>query len=311
MTLIPDHDRQEVKMDTMCRPEVDEALCTGCGICVIDCAPRLRLAGTEHVAPRDPRCERCFHCYAVCPVGAIEVSGSRGRDENHAKEGFSPDALALSRMLEGRRSVRSYSGEAPSAAELSFMLESTRYIPSGGNSQDVTITIVSGAEQRVALRSRVVGYYRRMIALLRIPLLRPLAAALGPEKVRAALGDGNFYDKIRGMLESDGGRDLVFYGAPLIFIFHSKRLLPTPKEDCVLAAYNLVLAAHAIDIGCCFVSLAQQAIDADASCKRLIGLERHDRVHAVVVLGKRGIRHRRPAYREPKSIRIVDLPLEQ
>jgi nitroreductase len=208
-------------------------------------------------------------------------------------------------MLADRRSVRSYSGEAPSAAELSFMLESTRYIPSGGNSQDVTITIVSGAERHLALRSQVVGYYRRMIALLRLPLLRPLAAALGPEKLRAALRDGNFYNKIRGMLGSDGGQDLVFYGAPLILIFHSKRSLPTPKEDCVLAAYNLVLAAHSIDIGTCFVSLAQQAIDADASCKRLIGLERHERVHAVVVLGKRGIRHQRPAYREPKSVRLV------
>jgi nitroreductase len=292
-------------MDTKNRPEVNEAVCTGCGTCLTDCAPRLRLEGTGHVDPQDRRCERCFHCYAVCPFGAIEVAGPGSLDGSSSPKELSPNALTLSRILEDRRSVRSYSGEEPSAAELSFMLESTRYIPSGGNSQDVTITIVRGAEQRAALRSRIVDYYRRMLALLRLPLLRPLAAALGPEKVRAALDDREFYDKIRGMLDSPGGQDLVFYRAPLVLVFHSKRLLPTPKEDCVLAAYNLVLSAQTIGIGSCFVSLAQQAIDADASCKRLIGLERDQRIHAVVVLGRRAISHRRPAYREPKRIRFV------
>ena len=152
-------------MDTKNRPEVDEALCTGCGTCVTDCAPRLQLEGTGHVDPRDQRCERCFHCYAVCPSGAIAVAGPGTFDGSPAQNGLSPDALALSRLLEDRRSVRSYSGEEPTPAELSFMLDSTRYIPSGGNSQDVTITIVRGPKQCAALRSSVVDYYRRMLAL--------------------------------------------------------------------------------------------------------------------------------------------------
>jgi len=285
-------------------PRVDEALCSGCGTCVSDCFPRLLLAGTKHVDPQDPRCERCFHCYAICPAGAIAIAGLKSQNTIPPQAWLSEDALALSRTLENRRSTRNYSDEAPSDVELSLLLESTRYIPSGGNSQDVTITLVRGAERLRALRSQVIGYYRRILAILRLPLLRPLVSAFGPEKVRAAIGDRDFYDKIRAMLDSTGNQDLVFYRAPIILIFHSKRLLPTPKEDCVLAAYNLVLTAQTMDIGTCFVSLAQQAIDADSSCKRLIGLERNERIHAVVVLGKRAIEYQRPAYREPKEIRF-------
>ena len=50
--------------------------CTQCGACAADCSPLrygLIVSRAAVADPADPRCERCGHCYSVCPRGAIGV----------------------------------------------------------------------------------------------------------------------------------------------------------------------------------------------------------------------------------------------
>ena len=49
---------------------VDPALCRACGACVAECVHHLVVPGGKHVDPANPQCERCLHCYAVCPPSA-------------------------------------------------------------------------------------------------------------------------------------------------------------------------------------------------------------------------------------------------
>lgn len=55
-------------------PEIDPALCTGCGDCVVACKPAA-LALVEHKAilAHPERCEYDGQCEPVCPTGAIQL----------------------------------------------------------------------------------------------------------------------------------------------------------------------------------------------------------------------------------------------
>ena len=53
-------------------PEIDEALCTGCGKCVVVCAQRaLVLLDGKAVLTRPDLCAYEGGCEPVCPEGAI------------------------------------------------------------------------------------------------------------------------------------------------------------------------------------------------------------------------------------------------
>lgn len=77
-------------------------------------------------------------------------------------------------------------------------------------------------------------------------------------------------------------------------------LIPTPGEDSMLAAYNIVLMAQAMGLGSCFVSLARNAINASRKCRKILKLGSADRIHAVVVLGYPAVKFQRAIPRESK-----------
>jgi nitroreductase len=102
------------------------------------------------------------------------------------------------------------------------------------------------------------------------------------------------------------GEDPVFYRAPVVIFVHSRCLIPTPREDCILAAYNIVLAAETMGLGSCFVSLAQNAINSSRGLKRILGMEARDQVYAVVVLGYPAIRYQWGIPKEPVPLTRLD-----
>jgi nitroreductase len=212
---------------------------------------------------------------------------------------------ALYDMFQSRRSSRYFKDAEIDEATLQTLLGSANYIPSGGNAHELVITVVRDAGTKRRLREAVIRYYERTINMTRIPLVKPLLRIFGDGKVKAALGDKEFEAKIRNMIRRDDKRDLVFYDAPAILVFHTARLLPTPSEDCILAAYNITLLAESLGLGTCFVSLSQQALSADQRCRSLIGIAAKEKVHAVLVLGYPLRKHRRIAPRTGVIVRSV------
>lgn len=55
-------------------PEIDAAICTGCGDCVAACKPgALALHDGKAVLARPDLCEYDGQCEPACPVGAIDL----------------------------------------------------------------------------------------------------------------------------------------------------------------------------------------------------------------------------------------------
>ena len=126
---------------------------------------------------------------------------------------------------------------------------------------------------------------------------------MGPHE-RAFLSDPEYYRRFETLLKRlAAGDDPVFFRAPAVVVIHSEAMIPTPREDCVLAGYNMVLAAESLGIGTCFVSLAQNALNTSAKCKQIIGLDRDDHVYAVVVMGYPAVRYQRPVPKRDRPVR--------
>ena len=61
-------------MTPIVSPEIDSALCTGCGDCVVACRPgALAMVAGKAVVAYPERCAYDGGCEPVCPVGAIQL----------------------------------------------------------------------------------------------------------------------------------------------------------------------------------------------------------------------------------------------
>jgi nitroreductase len=117
-------------------------------------------------------------------------------------------------------------------------------------------------------------------------LLRALVPPFVGSLAREFLRDREYGLRMKGLLARlEAGEDPIFYGAPAAIAIHSGVPVPTPREDCVIAGFAICLAAEALGLGACFVSLAQNAINSSTRCRRVLGLSQYDRVHAVVLVG--------------------------
>lgn len=279
---------------------IDLEKCIECRLCAIECPANTATAGQIRSNQSSSFCDRCYHCYAICPQYAIRVEDIEEEvipDEHHIEY---QDLLML---MKKRRSHRKFKRVPVPNQYLKQLSESAKYSPTGGNFQDLSITIINSTDTLAELEEAVIVYYDKIIRLLSNPVIRFIMQFSGDEKVRETAKDRAFFVKIEKMhAEMKAGGNNIFWGAPVVMLFHTSRLLPTAYEDCILAASNVVLAAMSLQLGSCFVSLSQQAINSSKKIKQVIGIPPTDRIHAVLVLGHPAIRYRRVPPRKEKNV---------
>ena len=82
-------------------------------------------------------CIRCGHCQAICPQGAVSLSGFAEAPEEITPE-MHVDASALMGQLKARRSVRQFSAREIPPEFIRQIIEAGRYTPTGTNKQGVS-----------------------------------------------------------------------------------------------------------------------------------------------------------------------------
>jgi nitroreductase len=210
-------------------------------------------------------------------------------------------------FLAFRRSVRRFTTQSVRGSMVEKLIHAAGYIPSGGNSHSYQFTVVTKGETRDRLEHELRRIYTFMRRVLKNTFLKNLFALLSNRQTRAFLHDAIYLKRVSYLLDQyERGEDPVFYHAPLIIFVHSDTLIPTPKEDCILAAYNIVLMGQTMGLGSCFVSLAQNAINTSRTCRKILNMSPTDRVHAVVVLGYPAVQFHQAVPRESKAIKWIN-----
>lgn len=281
---------------------VDTTLCRACGACVQECIHHLAAPGSAHVDHTSPHCERCLHCYAVCPAGAIRLPEAyTPLTKEDAWRDVRPEAMES--LLAFRRSTRRFQQKPVPRDLIEQVVAAGRHIPSGGNRHAYEFTVLTDPAVKQALLAEFSRYYARIRKLMEHSVLLKMAGMfLGPYE-RAFLSDPDYGERMKELLDRfHAGDDPVFYHAPAVIVIHTRELIPTPQEDSILAGFAMALMAQTLGLGTCFVSLAHKGLSASGYCKELVGIGPQDHIHAVLLLGYPDVSYRRPA---PKPEKVV------
>jgi len=173
--------------------------------------------------------------------------------------------------IKARRSIRSYS-DRPVAKELiNEILDAGRFAPSSLNKQPWKFVVITDRKLIDALASSIKGYMKKLYALL--PVLRIFIKELKDEKTVGA---------IRKTALSE--EDTVFYGAPLLILIASENKERWATVNCALAAGNMMLAAHSLGLGSCFIGRADLIKKCGFPIERL-GIGKRYSMQASLVFG--------------------------
>ncbi len=255
----------------------DPEKCTRCGRCVRTCPTHI-LYMPEEGPPvirgykgLEVACLGCNNCMAVCKEGAASVSGdyyvSSGRYQSLSRGVVSPpnplgaevppafetieeELTPVERVIYRRRSNRLFKKKEVPEELIRRVIEAARYAPSSGNGQSWEFLALRDREliRRVETASLkglklTSGNYlkqgraRRLMWNL-ISLWRP-----GDADVRVISG-----------MDTAVERDTLFFGAPVVIVILSDlRGIGQVELDAGICAQNLVLAAHSLGLGTCYV----------------------------------------------------------
>ena len=299
---------------------IDEELCVSCGICVKECGRHVQIQNCSHVEPDhpgcmasseakrndQPECSSCLHCYTVCPKNAIKLKNVDERTVLDPELQHSITEGGLSSFLASRRSIRCYQKRSIDEGILEKLIDRARYIPSGGNAHSYEFTVLKSDEIKIRIKEELNEIYKFRDRLLNNPVLRNAAKPFVNKQMREFLGSKIYRSRMKELLiRLSEGDDPFFHNAPLIIIIHSKDQIPTPKEDAILAGYNICMIAQTLGLGTCFVTLAQNAFNSSRKCKKILNLTPEDNVYAVVTLGYPAVHHQRIAPKPAKQIHLI------
>jgi len=159
--------------------------------------------------------------------------------------------MELEECITHRRSVRSYQDKPVPEEDIQKLLKAGAMAPSARNLQPVRYIVITNKEKIKELSGKVKE------------ALMPL---------------GEKYGK-----RAESEEDLIFYGAPLLILLVGDKEKWT-KNDCALAAQNMMLKGHELGLGSCYIGLMNKIGD-DRETLSSLGLEEDQELYCPLIFG--------------------------
>ncbi len=237
--------------------KVDQAKCTKCDQCVLDCPSRI-IERTGDAAPHirpenEERCIRCQHCLAVCPVAAVSIFGRDPARSLPLAAGALPAPDKMINLVRGRRSVRRYRDENVDAKLLQQLLAALGNVPSAVNRMPLTFAVIDDKDAMQRLRSRTLDALAGAVKAGRVP---------APYAYLVQAVPAWFDQKV----------DVIFRGAPHLLVVSAGPDSVCPAEDVNLALAYFELLAQSAGLGTVWCGLAKMAMELLPELKDAVGL---------------------------------------
>jgi nitroreductase/NAD-dependent dihydropyrimidine dehydrogenase PreA subunit len=178
------------------------------------------------------------------------------------------------RVILRRRSVRNFKKEQVPAWMAKRILEAARFSPSAGNAQSWKFVVLRDPQMIDEMTADAKAYATKMYHRF--------------DYLRKGHGWRSFFTKLMMRRNPNtmhpipfgvtcamaiGAVDL-FHGAPMVvLIFKDVRGIMSPELDCGILGQNMVLAAHSLGLGTCWVSFSKYAFGRGSKWKQRLGIE--------------------------------------
>ncbi len=203
---------------------------------------------------------------------ATKKPGKNGRAE--LLERLKRDWTETEKVILRRRSVRLFKKEQVPAFMVKRIIEAGRFAPSAGNSQPWKFVVLRDPEIIDGITDEVVRICKTFKGMLdyRQPgstWKRSLAKAF------IRLRHNDLHPVPFGAISMIAdGRLGLWHGAPtVILIFKDIRGVSSPELDCGIAGQNMVLAAHSMGLGTCWVGFGKLAFQYTNKWKKRLNIE--------------------------------------
>jgi nitroreductase len=191
----------------------------------------------------------------------------------------------VERVILERRSVRKYKDKQVPEALVRRILEAGRFAPSAGNSQPWRFMVIRDAkmiedmDKYVRLRCKVLKFFMDW----RTSPLGKLSWLYAQVGIRVMPNNLHPIPFSAISLIADGKLKLL-HGAPtVILIFKDKRGAAKPELDCGICGQNMVLTAHSLGLGTCWVGFVE-LLKYGIKWRRKLGVSfPYDLVEAIVL----------------------------
>lgn len=281
---------------------IDQEKCNKCGICARRCARCFtNNDGVITVHADEECCVLCGHCVGLCRTSAITHSRM---DMNNFplindQIPYGPDEFL--QFVRRRRSHRGFKNKPVSRGDLEKLVEMCRYCPTGSNLQTVQIKIITNPEKRKELSDLTIKYFMDMSNQVETQIRQITKKG---EKISEELASLKVsVDRFQRLGEAkDLGIDPILHRAPVMMIFHSPPSPSTPKDDCVIAAQTVVLAAMTMGLGTCYIGLFNMAVNNSLSIQKELDLPSGNSVHSVLVMGYPSLKYVKGVDRKPMTV---------
>ncbi len=173
-----------------------------------------------------------------------------------------------------RRSVRLYKKEQVPEFMVKRILQAGRFAPSAGNCQPWKFVVLREPEIIDGITETVVDITKKLSAMLEYR--KPGASWRRPlTKAFIRLRHNDLHPVPFGAVGMiAGGRLGLWHGAPtVILIFKDIRGVSSPELDCGIAGQNMVLAAHSMGLGTCWVGFGKMAFQYTNKWKERLNIE--------------------------------------
>ena len=172
-----------------------------------------------------------------------------------------------------RRSVRVYKKKQVPEFMIRRILEAGRFAPSAGNCQPWKFVVVRDPEIIQEMTETTVTICKVFRWMLDYRWTKSLWRRLNAV-LNIRLKPNDLHPVPFGAIGLIADRRLALYhGAPtVILIFKDVRGVGSPDLDCGIAGQNMVLAAHSMGLGTCWVSFAKLAFQYGRKWKKYFGV---------------------------------------
>ncbi len=287
---------------------IDNETCSKCGLCFEVC-PAMAISWEKGQFPvqnpvRREICIECGQCMAVCPNESI-ITG----DMNYESD-FTPLAREhigyqdFIDLTTSRRSIRNFKDKPVPRDLLEKIVAAIAQAPMGFPPHKTELTVIQNRGEIEKMLPYMIDFYDRLLKWFANPVKRFfIKRDAGPETFSSMQNHLIPILKIKMPDMKKGGRDEIARGAPVLILFHAKKLAESHTNDAYIAVGYGLLAAHALGLGATAISLIPPAISRSPELRQMLQLEDDQEVTASMIVGYPRFRYQRGVLRSLARVR--------